>query len=68
MEGSGCGHAAAHRPLRSSRLGGRTATDGAWFLLQAAGGHHPGRPAAGAGAAGHSEGMGPDMAQALRGA
>lgn len=39
-----------------------------WLLLQAAGSHHPGRPTSGAGAPGHSEGMGPDLAPALRGA
>lgn len=40
----------------------------AWLPLQAAGSHHPSRVTSGAGAPGHSEGMGPDMAQALRGA
>lgn len=40
----------------------------AWLLLQAAGSPHPSRSTSGAGAPGHSEGMGPDLAPALRGA
>lgn len=40
----------------------------AWLLLQAAGSHHPSRFTSGAGAPGHSERMGPDLAPALRGA